>query len=62
MNNLFISISGIIFIVSLLGLIGKFFDIPRHYYVPFMIWIVSLFVFNIFLEKKHVNVFMTEVK
>ncbi|AET72869.1 hypothetical protein PGAG_00415 [Phaeocystis globosa virus 12T] len=62
MNNLFISISGIIFVTSLLGLIGKFFDISPHYYVPFMVWFIALFLFNIFLEKKHVNVFMGEVK
>jgi len=62
MNNLFISISGIVFTGSLLGLIGKFFDISPHYYVPFMIWFISLFVFNIFLEKKHRNVFMSEIK
>jgi hypothetical protein len=62
MNNLLISIAGIILITSILGLISKFFDISPHYYVPFMVWFIALFIFNIFLEKKHLNIFMGEIK
>jgi hypothetical protein len=62
MNNLLFSLSGIILISSLLGLIGKFFDIEPYYYVPFLAWFAALLIFNIFLEKHHLNVFMGEIK
>jgi hypothetical protein len=62
MSNLLISLSGIIFISSLFGLIGKFFDIEPYYYVPFLAWFVALLIFNIFLEKRHLNVFMGGIK
>lgn len=62
MNNLLMSLSGIIFITSLFGLIGKFFDIEPYFYIPFLAWFVALLIFNIFLEKHHLNVFMREIK
>jgi len=59
--NFFISL-GLMFLIIVVGsLIGKFFDIKEHYYIPFIIWGVALCIFNIILEKNHVNIFMKEI-
>ena len=51
------------FILIITGsLLGKFFDIPQHIFMPFIIWGMALCIFNLFLEKNHENVFMAEVK
>jgi hypothetical protein len=41
-------------------LIGTFFGISLEYYMPFLIWLLALCIFNIFLDKKHVNVYLKE--
>tara|TARA_B100001778_G_C18390022_1_gene539331 strand:+ start:41 stop:232 length:192 start_codon:yes stop_codon:yes gene_type:complete len=62
MNKLWISLAGIIFTTTILSLLAKFFDVQEIYYIPFMIWIIALFLFNIFLEQEHKNVFMKEIR
>ena len=61
MNKFLLSIGGIIFITTVSSLLGSFFDIQEKFYVPFMVWFIALFVFNMFLEKQHINIFMKEI-
>ena len=54
---------GLMFILIITGsLLGKFFDIQPHIYMPFIIWGIALCIFNLFLEQNHENVFMAELK
>ncbi len=61
MNKVLISCIIIFFLVVTFSLIGNFFDIDQLYYLPFVLWGVTLCIMNMFLEKKHENVFMKEV-
>ena len=61
MNNFLVSLIGIIIFVSIISLLAKFFSIDSIYYLPFMGWIVALFIFNMFLDKKHSNIFMKDI-
>tara|TARA_Y100000992_G_scaffold217748_2_gene150516 strand:- start:6949 stop:7140 length:192 start_codon:yes stop_codon:yes gene_type:complete len=57
MNAIIINIV-LIGLITIVGrIIGNFFDIPISYYMPIVIWFVALCLFNIFLEKQHVNIF-----
>ena len=61
-NNIVISLV-LMFILMFSGyLIGNFFGIGLEYYMPFLVWLLALCVFNIFLDKNHVNVYLKEVK
>jgi hypothetical protein len=62
MNNIALSFL-IMFILILSGyLIGKFFDITMEYYMPFLLWLLALCIFNMFLDKQHVNMYMQTIK
>ena len=62
MNNIAVSFL-IIFILIISGsLIGKFFDISLIYYMPFLLWLVGLCIFNMFLDKQHVNIYLKDSK
>ena len=62
MNNIAVSFL-IIFILLVSGsLIGKFFDISLIYYMPFLLWLVGLCIFNMFLDKQHVNIYIKDIK
>ena len=57
-NNTLMSL-GLMFVLLLSGfLIGKFFDVGMEYYMPFLVWFLALCIFNIFLDKKHVNKYL----
>jgi len=57
MNTIIINIV-LIGLITIVGKIfGNFFDIPISYYMPIVIWFVALCIFNMFLEKNHVNIF-----
>ena len=43
-------------------LIGNFFGIGLEYYMPFLVWLLALCVFNIFLDKNHVNVYIEDIQ
>jgi hypothetical protein len=58
MNSLLITIIIIILITTVGSLLGKFFDIPTYIYMPYIIWGIGLCLFNIILEKVHINKFM----
>ena len=61
-KNIIISVSLMLILIFSGYLIGTFFSIGLEYYMPFLIWLLALCVFNIFLDKKHVNVYLKEVK
>jgi hypothetical protein len=61
-NSIAISLGLIFIIITVASLLGRFFDVEMYVYMPFMIWFVALCIFNIFLEKNHVNIFMKEIK
>ena len=62
MNNITLSLL-IMFILILSGyLIGKFFDISLEYYMPFLLWLLALCIFNMVLDKQHVNVYLKTIK
>ena len=59
-NNTLLSL-GLMVVLLLSGfLIGKFFDIGMEYYMPFLVWLLALCIFNLFLDKEHVNVYLKE--
>ena len=62
MNNFLTSLIGIIVSTSIMSLLGKFFDIDPMYYIPFMMWIIAIFVFNMFLDKEPSNFFMQDIQ
>ena len=62
MNKFLTSLIGIIVFLSVMGLLGNFFDIDSLYTTPFMMWIVAVFIFNMFLEKNSNNYFMKDIK
>jgi len=62
MNKFLTSLIGIIVFTSIMSLLGKFFDIDPMYYIPFMMWIIAIFVFNMFLDKETSNLFMQDIR
>jgi hypothetical protein len=40
-------------------LIGNFFNIETYIYMPIILWLVALAIFNIFLEPEHENVYVS---
>jgi hypothetical protein len=59
-NNILLSLS-LMLILMLSGYsIGTFFDVGLEYYMPFLVWLLALCIFNIFLDKNHVNVYLKE--
>jgi hypothetical protein len=62
MNKFLTSLIGIIVFTSIMSLLGKFFDIDQMYYIPFMMWIIAIFVFNMFLDKETSNLFMQDIR
>ena len=62
MNKFLTSLIGIIVFTSIISLLSKFFDIDPMYYIPFMMWIIAIFVFNMFLDKEPSNLFMQDIQ
>ena len=61
-KNIILSVSLMLVLIFSGYLIGKFFGISLEYYMQFLIWLLSLCIFNIFLDKNHVNVYLKEEK
>ena len=61
-KNIILSVSLMLVLIFSGYLIGKFFGISLEYYMPFLIWLLSLCIFNIFLDKNHVNVYLENAK
>ena len=49
-----------IFIVISLAMIfiGKFFSIPVYFYIHYILWLLSLFLFFLLLSDFHINKFL----
>jgi hypothetical protein len=61
-NNIVISLV-LMFILMFSGyLIGNFFGIGLEYFMPFLVWLLALCVFNMFLDKNHVNVYIEDMQ
>jgi hypothetical protein len=61
-NNIVISLV-LMFILMFSGyLIGNFFGVGLEYYMPFLVWLLALCVFNMFLDKNHVNVYIEDMQ
>ena len=60
-KNIILSVSLMLVLIFSGYLIGKFFGIGLEYYMPFLVWLLALCIFNIFLDKNHVNVYLEEV-
>ena len=61
-KNIILSVSLMLVLIFSGYLIGKFFGIGLEYYMPFLVWLLALCIFNIFLDKNHVNVYLQEEK
>lgn len=61
-KNIVLSLSLMLVLIFSGYLIGTFFSIGLEYYMPFLVWLLALCIFNIFLDKNHVNVYLKEVK
>ena len=48
-----------VLITTIGSLLGNFFDISMYIYMPYIIWGIGLCLFNIILEKTHINKFNT---
>jgi hypothetical protein len=59
-NNIVISLVLMIVLMFSGYLIGNFFGVGLEYYMPFLVWLLALCVFNIFLDKNHVNVYIED--
>jgi hypothetical protein len=57
LSNITISLI-LIFILILSGyLISAFFDLEIAYYMPYILWLLGLVIFNLFLDKQHINIY-----
>jgi len=39
-------------------LISEFFDVPVSYYMPILIWLIALCIFDLVLKRKQTSVFL----
>jgi hypothetical protein len=58
MNNIGFSLLIMTILIISGYLIGNFFGIGLEYYMPFLLWLIALCIFNMFLDKHHVNIYM----
>ena len=57
LSNITLSII-VMFILIVAGyLISAFFDLEIQYYMPYLLWFLALCIFNMFLDKTHVNIY-----
>jgi hypothetical protein len=61
MNNIGFSLLIITILIISGYLIGNFFGIGLEYYMPFLLWLIALCIFNMFLDKQHVNIYMKNI-
>lgn len=62
MNNIVISFGLIFLLIIVISMISKFFGIKEIYYIPFIIWGITLCIFNLILEKNHTNIFLKNIE
>jgi len=61
MNNIGFSLLIMSILIISGYLIGNFFGIGLEYYMPFLLWLIALCIFNMFLDKQHVNIYMKNI-
>lgn len=57
LSNVGLSFIGMLILIVSGYLISSFFDLEMAYYMPYLLWLLGLCVFNMFLDKSHVNIF-----
>jgi hypothetical protein len=57
LSNVALSVLGMLILVVSGYLISSFFDLEMAYYMPYLLWFLGLCVFNMFLDKSHVNIY-----
>jgi len=62
MNNITLSFLIMFILIISSYLIGSFLDVGLQYYMPFLLWLLALCIFNMFLDKQHVNIYMKDIK
>lgn len=57
LSNVALSLIGMLILIVSGYLISSFFDLEMAYYMPYLLWLLGLCVFNMFLDKSHVNIY-----
>ena len=57
LSNIGLSVLGMLILVVSGYLISSFFDLEMTYYMPYLLWLLGLCVFNMFLDKSHINIY-----
>lgn len=57
LSNVGLSLIGMLILIVSGYLISSFFDLEMAYYMPYLLWLLGLCVFNMFLDKSHVNIY-----
>lgn len=57
LSNVGLSVLGMLILVVSGYLISSFFDLEMAYYMPYLLWFLGLCVFNMFLDKSHINIY-----
>ena len=57
LSNIGLSVLKMLILVVSGYLISSFFDLEMAYYMPYILWLLGLCVFNMFLDKSHINIY-----
>jgi len=57
LSNIGLSVLGMLILIVSGYLISSFFDLEMAYYMPYILWLLGLCVFNMFLDKSHINIY-----
>ena len=57
LSNVGLSLIGMLILIVSGYLISTFFDLEMAYYMPYLLWLLGLCVFNMFLDKSHINIY-----
>jgi len=57
LSNVSLSLIGMLILTVSGYLISSFFDLEMAYYMPYILWLLGLCVFNMFLDKSHINIY-----
>jgi hypothetical protein len=61
MNNVLLTFMIMFLSTTTFVLIANFFDISMFFYLPYLIWIIALCIFNIVLDRHHTNIYMQKL-
>ena len=57
LSNVALSLIGMLILIVSGYLISSFFDLEMAYYMPYILWLLGLCIFNMFLDKSHINIY-----